>query len=183
MSLQRSVTTILCLSLMLSIAVSAAEDLRVLPEKIGDVAPSEMMKHYLRRIAQQKFEDWKIKYEQRKTPEQIAEYQKHLRREFIKAIGGLRMMLLWPPLYRWAVIDKAPETPGEEFGILKTWLDHAVEEGYEYFSPVTHPWSNYRFDDRCGAVGLMLRHAKERGLEVMTYSALYERYAERAGKR
>jgi cephalosporin-C deacetylase-like acetyl esterase len=74
---------------MLSAAAFSQEDLRVLPEKIDNVAPGDMMSHYLRRLAQQKFEDWKVQYEQRKTPEQIAEYQKRLREKFIEAIGGL----------------------------------------------------------------------------------------------
>ena len=89
MNLQKLVAMIVCLSLMLSAAAFSREDLHVLPEKIGNVAPGDMMSHYLRRIAQQKFEDWKQEYEQRKTPEQIAKYQKQLRKKFIEAIGGL----------------------------------------------------------------------------------------------
>ena len=49
-------------------------------------------KAILRREVQQKsavMEDWKKQYELRKTPEQIAEYQKQLRKKFIEAIGGL----------------------------------------------------------------------------------------------
>ena len=79
----------MCLGLMLSAAAFSQEDLHVLPEKIDNVAPTDMMSHYLRRLAGQKFEDWKQEYEQRKTPEQIAEYQKRLREKFIEAIGGL----------------------------------------------------------------------------------------------
>ena len=100
----------------------------------------------------------------------------------LKAIGGPYMVLTWPPLYPWAVIDAPPNTPAEEAAILNTWLDHAVEEGYEYFSPVMHPWSNRRFDQNCGTIDLMLRGVKERGLEVLTYLDLYERQAGRAGK-
>jgi plasmid stabilization system protein ParE len=48
-----------------------------------------MMGHYLRRLARDRFDKWEVQYEQRKTPEQIAEYQEHLRDEFIEAIGGL----------------------------------------------------------------------------------------------
>ena len=80
---------IVCLVLIPGVTVTAAEDLSVLPEKIDNVLPSNMMSHYLRRLAGQKFEDWKTEYEQRKTPEQIAEYQKRLREKFIEAIGGL----------------------------------------------------------------------------------------------
>jgi cephalosporin-C deacetylase-like acetyl esterase len=74
---------------MLSAAAFSQDDLRVLPEKIDNVATGDMMSHYLRRLAGQNFEDWKSRYEQRKTPEQIAEYQKRLREKFIEAIGGL----------------------------------------------------------------------------------------------
>ena len=80
---------IVFLSLILNIKASAAEDLRILPEKIDKVLPAEMMSNYLRRLAEEKFEDWKAQYEQRKTSEQIAEYQKRLREKFIEAIGGL----------------------------------------------------------------------------------------------
>jgi len=89
MNLQRFITMVVCLSLTLSASAFSQEDLRVLPEKTNDVAPGDMMSHYLRRLAGQKFEDWKEQYEQRKTPEQIAEYQKRLSEKFIEAIGGL----------------------------------------------------------------------------------------------
>jgi cephalosporin-C deacetylase-like acetyl esterase len=82
-------TIVVCLSLALGAGASAAEDLRVLPEKIDGTAPTEMMSHYLHRLAQQSFESWKQHYEQLKMPEQIAEYQKNLREKFIEAIGGL----------------------------------------------------------------------------------------------
>ena len=80
---------VVCLGLTLNAAVFSQDDLRVLPEKIDNVAPGDMMSHYLHRLAGQKFADWKQEYEQRKTPEQIAEYQKRLRKNFIEAIGGL----------------------------------------------------------------------------------------------
>ena len=89
MKRQRLIAMVVCLGLMLSAAAFSQEDLRVLPEKIDNVATGDMMSHYLRRLAGQNFEDWKSRYEQRKTPEQIAEYQKRLREKFIEAIGGL----------------------------------------------------------------------------------------------
>jgi len=88
MNLQRTITTIVCLGLILNTAVFSQEDLSVLPEKIDDISPAEMMSNYLHRLARQKFDDWKSQYEQRKTPEQIAEYQKRLREKFIEALGG-----------------------------------------------------------------------------------------------
>jgi len=89
MKRQKLIAMVVCLCLMLSAAAFSRDDLRVLPEKIDNVATGDMMSHYLRRLAGQKFEDWKSRYEQRKTPEQIAEYQKCLREKFIEAIGGL----------------------------------------------------------------------------------------------
>jgi dienelactone hydrolase len=67
----------------------ADDSLRVLPESIGGVKPDDMMSRYLRVAAQRRFNDWKERYEQLKTPEQIEEYQKNLREKFIEAIGGL----------------------------------------------------------------------------------------------
>jgi len=89
MNLQKLVATIVCLGLMLSAVAFSQEDLSVLPEKIDNIPPADMMSHYLHGLAGQKFENWKVQYEQRQTPEQIAEYQKHLREKFIEAIGGL----------------------------------------------------------------------------------------------
>jgi len=80
---------IVCLGLILNVAVFSQEDLSVLPEKTDDITPNNMMSHYLRKLAGQNFETWKQQYEQRKTPEQIAEYQKSLRKKFIETIGGL----------------------------------------------------------------------------------------------
>jgi cephalosporin-C deacetylase-like acetyl esterase len=53
------------------------------------VTPSEMMNRYLQQQAQVQFEQWRKRYEELKTPEQIAAYQKNLREHFLKAIGGL----------------------------------------------------------------------------------------------
>ncbi|NIP26326.1 MAG: hypothetical protein GWN67_15325 [Phycisphaerae bacterium] len=68
--------------------VSAEEDLRVLPENIDGVAPDKIMGHYLRKQAAQQFENWKREYEQRKTTEQVTEYQKRLHAKFIEVLGG-----------------------------------------------------------------------------------------------
>ena len=89
MNRQRISTVVVCLSLLVNAGTSADEDLRVLPEMINDVKASDMMNHYLRREARLHFENWKARYEQLKTPEQIAEYQKRLRSKFLEAIGDL----------------------------------------------------------------------------------------------
>ncbi len=67
----------------------AQENLRVLGETVDGAPAGEMMSRYLFRQAQPKFDQWRQQYEQRKTPEQIAAYQKSLREQFIQAIGGL----------------------------------------------------------------------------------------------
>jgi cephalosporin-C deacetylase-like acetyl esterase len=89
MNMLRIVTKVVFLGLILTTTAFGKDDLCVLPEKIDNISPADMMSHYLRGLAGQKFEDWKQQYEQRKTPEQIAEYQKRLREKFINAIGGL----------------------------------------------------------------------------------------------
>ena len=87
-NLVATVCLICCLTI--GIAGSAEVKLTVLPETMdGDINPSEMMSHYLRQQAQLRFAQWQERYEQLKTPEQIATYQKNLREKFLEAIGGL----------------------------------------------------------------------------------------------
>ena len=89
MNRQRIAVVVVCLGLATNAAVSADEKLSVLPETIDGVKASDMMNHYLRQQARREFEEWKRNYEQRKTPEQVAEYQKRLRHKFLEAIGEL----------------------------------------------------------------------------------------------
>ncbi|UCG49482.1 MAG: acetylxylan esterase, partial [Phycisphaerales bacterium] len=89
MNRQTTTAALVALCLVLIATVSAEENLRVLPETIDGTKPMDMMKNYLLHLAGQEFEDWKQQYEQLKTPQQIAEYQKRLREKFTEAIGGL----------------------------------------------------------------------------------------------
>jgi cephalosporin-C deacetylase-like acetyl esterase len=89
MNRQRMLAVVLCLVPVFGNAAFAAEDLRVLPETIDGVKPADMMSRYLHGLAQIQFDNWQEQYEQRKTPEQIAEYQKRLHEKFIERIGGL----------------------------------------------------------------------------------------------
>ncbi|NQT03854.1 MAG: acetylxylan esterase, partial [Planctomycetes bacterium] len=89
MNRQNMCIVVVCLSLLVNTVTFADENLQVLPETINGVKPVDMMNHYLRSQAQKEFEKWKADYEQRKTPEQIAEYQKRLRNKFLEAIGPL----------------------------------------------------------------------------------------------
>lgn len=83
------VVMVASLGLMFGSVALAEEDLHVLPEKIDGAAPSDMMHHYLLGLAEHHFENWKRHFEQRKTSEQIAEYQSQLREKFIEALDGL----------------------------------------------------------------------------------------------
>ena len=65
----------------------AAEDLRCLPARLDGAPPSDMMKRYLLGQIGQAYKRWQAEYEKRKTPEQIAAYQKRLREKFIEAIS------------------------------------------------------------------------------------------------
>jgi len=70
-------------------AVVLGEDLAVLPAQVDGVPTRDMMKRYLRVQVERAWEQWQKHYEARKTPEQIAAYQKGLRDRFVAAIGGL----------------------------------------------------------------------------------------------
>ncbi len=83
------VAAVLSLVPVFGTAAFAAEGLHVLPETIDGIKPADMMSHYLQGLTRHQFEIWHEHYEQRKTPEQIAEYQQRLREKFVEAIGGL----------------------------------------------------------------------------------------------
>jgi cephalosporin-C deacetylase-like acetyl esterase len=89
MNRQRQLLTLFCFSIALNQTAYAQAELRVLPEKLNGINASDMTNHYLRRQAEQQFENWKAQYEKRTTTEQIAEYQKQLRSKFLEAIGEL----------------------------------------------------------------------------------------------
>ena len=97
MNQQRILIVVVYLSVVVNTGTSAEaaakqgpdENFQVLSGSINDVNASDMMNHYLRAEARRQFENWKAQYEQRTTPEQIAEYQKRLRSEFLEAIGAL----------------------------------------------------------------------------------------------
>lgn len=89
MNRQRITVVVVYLSLVSIAGASANDNLRVLPETIDGVTLDKIMGHYLRQQAARQFENWKREYEQRKTAEQVAEYQKRLREKFIEVLGGL----------------------------------------------------------------------------------------------
>ena len=85
----RNVIVVMAGCCLMNLAALADETLHVLPQTIDGAPASEMMSRYLRRQAGQRFEQWRQRYEELKTPEQIAAYQKNLREKFLEAIGGL----------------------------------------------------------------------------------------------
>jgi hypothetical protein len=88
MNRKRITVVVVCLCLVTIANVSADENLRVLPETLDGVAANKIMGHYLRKQAALQFENWKREYENRKTPEQVSEYQKRLHAKFIEVLGG-----------------------------------------------------------------------------------------------
>lgn len=70
-------------------AVRGEENLDVPVETIGGEKPGGMTHRYAIRQADAMIARWQADYEQRKTPAEIAAYQKRLREAFLQAIGGL----------------------------------------------------------------------------------------------
>ena len=88
MNRKRIIVVVVYLCLVTIPKVSAEDNLRVLPETLDGVTANKIMGHYLRKQAALQFENWKSEYEQRKTAEQVSEYQKRLRAKFIEVLGG-----------------------------------------------------------------------------------------------
>lgn len=89
MKLQRTIILAFSICLLCKCAAASDAELRVLPDANDGIKTSDMMRRHLAKYAQVYLDSWKQEYESRKTPQQIAEYQKHLREKFIEAIGGL----------------------------------------------------------------------------------------------
>jgi cephalosporin-C deacetylase-like acetyl esterase len=79
-------TTLFCLP---NVPIARGEDLDLPPQTIEGGPPTLMMQRYLRRQTDGALQRWKNDYEKRKTPEQIAEYQKRVRAAFVAAVGGM----------------------------------------------------------------------------------------------
>jgi dienelactone hydrolase len=78
-----------CLVLLTSVSAAAVggQDLKVQADTIDGVRAPDMMSRYLLGQIDQAWQRWQADYENRKTPEQIAAYQKLLREKFLEAIG------------------------------------------------------------------------------------------------
>ena len=77
------------LLLLAGVSVSYGDDLNLPPDKVEAGAAGSMMHRYVMRQADEAVRRWQADYEQRKTPEAIAAYQKRLREKCLDAIGGL----------------------------------------------------------------------------------------------
>jgi cephalosporin-C deacetylase-like acetyl esterase len=74
--------------LVSAVPALAADDLTVLPEAVGGVAPPEMMHAYLVGKALAALDRRDAEYEKIKTPEDVAAYQKRMREFFVAQLGG-----------------------------------------------------------------------------------------------
>jgi len=83
-------TSLICVGLLMltGAASTRGDELAVLPEKIDDGPPEEMMHRHFLKHAEQAWKRWQNEYEELETPEQIAAYQKRRRDYFVDAIGG-----------------------------------------------------------------------------------------------
>jgi cephalosporin-C deacetylase-like acetyl esterase len=80
----------LWLFLLSVVAVPAlADPLDIPPDQIADGQPAAMMRAYWLRHVDDATERWKVDYEKRKTPEEIAAYQRRIRERFLESLGGL----------------------------------------------------------------------------------------------
>jgi len=88
--MRRSIYCFVTIVLLLVMAPAVCgEDLNVPPQTIEGGAPNLMMHRYITGHVKQAIDRWKDDYEKRKTPEEIAAYQKRVHDAFIGAVGGL----------------------------------------------------------------------------------------------
>jgi hypothetical protein len=88
--MQRPTCYILAMLLLLvDVHAMRGEDLDVPLQKSEGEMPGLMVHRYLSGQVKQAIDRWKADYVQRKTPEDIAAYQKRYHGAFIEAVGGL----------------------------------------------------------------------------------------------
>ncbi|MBN1587947.1 MAG: acetylxylan esterase [Pirellulales bacterium] len=84
----RACALLLLIGCALSSSALAADELAVLPETIGDRAPSAMMPHYISMKVHEALARRKAKYEELKTPEDIFARARKMREFFVEQLGG-----------------------------------------------------------------------------------------------
>jgi cephalosporin-C deacetylase-like acetyl esterase len=75
--------------LFVVVSCVAADELAVLPAEIDGAAPREMMHRYLMGLASRAADRRDAEYENQKTPEQLAAYQRRVRQFFLEQLGEL----------------------------------------------------------------------------------------------
>ncbi|MDX9752386.1 MAG: polysaccharide deacetylase family protein [bacterium] len=86
---------------------------------------------------------------------------------------GPRRLTLWPSAMPEAVPAGYIQTPEEEFGINKIFLDKAIHDPRPYVSLVWHPWSLFAFDPEMKMLDLTFTYVKEAALQPCTFLDLY----------
>ncbi|MGB2822968.1 MAG: acetylxylan esterase, partial [Phycisphaerae bacterium] len=81
-------TSCVFVCLLAAAALAGADDLQVLPSETDGVAPKDMMHAYLMRCMGEALDRRQAEHEKLKTTEQLAAYQKRIRKLFIDALGG-----------------------------------------------------------------------------------------------
>ena len=88
--MQRLAPYLLTIIVFMIVASNArAGELDVLPKEIEGVKPGGMMQRYLLGQIEATVKKWKDDYEKRKSPEEIAAYQRRMREWVLQTIGGL----------------------------------------------------------------------------------------------
>jgi hypothetical protein len=88
-----------------------------------------------------------------------------------------RRIIAWPSPFPAAVPLRPIETPEQEFGVNRLFIDRAVELGMPYVSLIWHPWSLLRFDPEMRMLEQTFSYVRDRGLEPTTYEAEWRRLA------
>ncbi|MCG2660150.1 MAG: polysaccharide deacetylase family protein [Kiritimatiellae bacterium] len=85
---------------------------------------------------------------------------------------------LWPPLPSTRLPPKKVETVREQIQGYRHEFNYTDTHSL-FYAPTMHPWSLYRFDPQVRALRAMLRWARERGVPVMTYAQVSDRFYKR----
>ena len=78
-------------------------------------------------------------------------------------------------MYPDALLTGYVETPRDEFGVHRFFVDRAIADGLEYVSLVWHPWSLGRFDPSMTMLDLLFDHVAARGMSFARFRDLRDR--------
>jgi len=88
--------------------------------------------------------------------------------------GYSQVPVMWPPIFPWGIPRRTPKTPQEEFKVYKASIDYAIKNNLTYYSPIFHPWSIFRFNQKAKTVDLLLDYVRRRKMRMGTYCEMYE---------